>query len=129
MQRNPLNSYIIKLSVFSIIICFIGFISLIFFENYISLNLPYYILLFYLCTGLSFVFTYFSLKKKTMRFENVFMITKFGKLLIYIIVFLIIVFLKKEEIIPFTITYLSLYFLYLIFDTITIKNYSQKLNK
>lgn len=127
MQRNPLTSYIIKLSIFSIAICFIGFISLLFFKNYISLNLPYYILLFYLCTGLSYIYTYFSLKKKKMRFENVFMITKFGKLFIYIIVFLILIFLKKENPIPLTITYLSLYVLYLIFDTITLKNFSQKI--
>lgn len=127
MQRNPLTSYIIKLSIFSIAICFIGFTSLLFFKNYISLNLPYYILLFYLCTGLSYIYTYFSLKKKKMRFENVFMITKFGKLFIYIIVFLILIFLKKENPIPLTITYLSLYVLYLIFDTITLKNFSQKI--
>ncbi len=127
MQRNPLTSYIIKLSIFSIAICFIGFTSLLFFKNYISLNLPYYILLFYLCTGLSYIYTYFSLKKKKMRFENVFMITKFGKLFIYIIVFLIIIFLKKENPIPLTITYLSLYVLYLIFDTITLRNFSQKI--
>ena len=127
MQRNPLTSYIIKLSIFSIAICFIGLTSLLFFKNYISLNLPYYILLFYLCTGLSYIYTYFSLKKKKMRFENVFMITKFGKLFIYIIVFLILIFLKKENPIPLTITYLSLYFLYLIFDTITLRNFSQKI--
>jgi hypothetical protein len=127
MQRNPLTSYIIKLSIFSIAICFIGFTSLLFFKNYISLNLPYYILLFYLCTGLSYIYTYFSLKKKKMRFENVFMITKFGKLFIYIIVFLILIFLKKENPIPLTITYLSLYVLYLIFDTITLRNFSQKI--
>lgn len=127
MQRNPLTSYIIKLSIFSIAICFIGFTSLLFFKNYISLNLPYYILLFYLCTGLSYIYTYLSLKKKKMRFENVFMITKFGKLFIYIIVFLILIFLKKENPIPLTITYLSLYVLYLIFDTITLKNFSQKI--
>ncbi len=127
MQRNPLTSYIIKLSIFSIAICFIGFTSLLFFKNYISLNLPYYILLFYLCTGLSYIYTYLSLKKKKMRFENVFIITKFGKLFIYIIVFLIIIFLKKENPIPLTITYLSLYVLYLIFDTITLRNFSQKI--
>lgn len=127
MQRNPLTSYIIKLSIFSIAICFIGFTSLLFFKNYISLNLPYYILLFYLCTGLSYIYTYFSLKKKKMRFENVFMITKFGKLFIYIIVFLILIFLKKENPIPLTITYLSLHVLYLIFDTITLRNFSQKI--
>lgn len=127
MQNNPLTSYIVKLSIFSIVICFIGFIALLLFKNYISLNLPYYILLFYLCTGLAFIFTYLSLKRKKMRFENVFMLTKFGKLFIYIIVFLIIVFLKKENLIPFTITYLSLYFLFLIFDTITLKNFSQKI--
>lgn len=127
MQRNPLSAYIVKLSLFSIAISFIGFIALLFFKNYISLNLPYYILLFYLCTGISFIFTYISIKKKKMRFENIFMITKFGKLFIYIIVFFIIVFLKKENLLAFTITYLSLYVLYLAFDTITLKNLSQKI--
>ncbi|MFA6368421.1 MAG: hypothetical protein WCX10_07695, partial [Bacteroidales bacterium] len=75
----------------------------------------------------SYIYTYLSLKKKKMRFENVFMITKFGKLFIYIIVFLILIFLKKENPIPLTITYLSLYVLYLIFDTITLRNFSQKI--
>lgn len=126
-QQNPLVSYIIKLTFFSIVVCFIGLFSLFFLKNYISPNLPYYIVIFYLCTGIGFFLNYFLVKGKKMKFENIFMLTKFGKLFIYIIVFLIVLFLKKENIIPFTILYLILYTLYLIFDTITLKNFSKKI--
>ena len=126
-QQNPLVSYIIKLTFFSIVVCFIGLFSLFFLKNYISPNLPYYIVIFYLCTGIGYFLNYFLVKGKKMKFENIFMLTKFGKLFIYIIVFLIVLFLKKENIIPFTILYLILYALYLIFDTITLKNFSKKI--
>jgi hypothetical protein len=126
-QQNPLVSYIIKLTFFSIAVCFIGLFSLFFLKDYISPNLPYYIVIFYLCTGIGYSLNYFLIRGKKMKFENIFMLTKFGKLFIYIIVFLIVLFLKKENIIPFTILYLILYTLYLIFDTITLKNLSKKI--
>ncbi len=126
-QQNPLVSYIIKLTFFSIVVCFIGLFSLFFLKDYISPNLPYYIVIFYLCTGIGYFLNYFLVKGKKMKFENIFMLTKFGKLFIYIIVFLIVLFLKNENIIPFTILYLILYATYLIFDTITLKNFSDKI--
>lgn len=127
MKQNPLVSYITKLSVLSIVVCFIGLFGIFFFKDFIPIKLPYYIVIFYLCTLLGYVFIYFSIKKGKMKFENIFMITKFGKKLVYIIVFLIVLRLKKESLIPFTITYLILYVIYLIFDTLTLKNFTKKI--
>jgi uncharacterized membrane protein YozB (DUF420 family) len=127
MKQNPLVSYITKLSILSIIVCFIGLFALFFLKDFITTNLPYYIVMFYLCTLIGYLFVYFSIKKGKMKFENIFMITKFGKLLVYIIVFLIVLWLKKESLIPFTITYLVLYVIYLVFDTLTLKNFSKKI--
>lgn len=126
-QQHPLVSYGIKLTFFSIAICLIGLFSLIPFKDYISHNLPYYIVLFYLCTGVGYCLNYILIKNKTMKFENTFMLTKFGKLFAYIIVFLIVLSYGIEKPIPFTIMYLILYVLYLIFDTISLKNFSKKI--
>lgn len=97
------------------------------FKDYISHNLPYYIVLFYLCTGIGYCLNYILIKNKTMKFENTFMLTKFGKLFAYIIVFLIVLSSGVEKPMPFTIMYLILYALYLIFDTISLKNFSKKI--
>ncbi|MFA7081709.1 MAG: hypothetical protein WC135_03765 [Bacteroidales bacterium] len=129
MKKHPLVSYITKLSFFSIAVCFIAFFAMLFFRNNISTNTPYYIVLFYLCTAIGYALTYISVNKKTMKFEHIFMLVKFGKLFIYLIVFLAIIMLEeeKEKIMPFVISYLGLYALYLIFDTITYKNFSKKI--
>lgn len=126
-QQHPLISHGIKLTFFSIAICLIGLFSLMLFKDFLSTNLPYYIVLFYLCTGIGYCLNYISIKNKTMKFENIFILTKFGKLFIYIIVFLIVLSSEIEKAIPFTIMYLILYALYLIFDTISLKNFSKKI--
>lgn len=127
MKKHPLISYFTKLSYFSIAVAFIAFFAMLFLRNKISMNLPYYIVLFYICTAIGYTLTYYSINKKSMRFENIFMLVKFGKLFIYIIVFSVIILSNTENTIPFVISYLLLYALYLIFDTITFKNFSKKI--
>lgn len=127
MKKHPLISYFTKLSYFSIAVAFMAFFAMLFLKNKISMNLPYYIVLFYICTAIGYTLTYYSINKKSMRFENIFMLVKFGKLFIYIIVFSVIILSNTENTIPFVISYLLLYALYLIFDTITFKNFSKKI--
>ena len=127
MKKHPLISYFTKLSYFSIAVAFMAFFAMLFLKNKISMNLPYYIVLFYICTAIGYTLTYYSINKKSMRFENIFMLVKFGKLFIYIIVFSVIILSETENTIPFVISYLLLYALYLIFDTITFKNFSKKI--
>lgn len=127
MKKHPLVSYFTNLSFFSIGVSFVALFSMIFFRNNISPNLPYYILMFYICTAIGYVWTYSSVKNKKMKFENIFMLVKFAKFFIYIIVFLVVIMLKRENIIPFVASYLILYAMYLIFDTITLKNFSKKI--
>lgn len=127
MKKHPLVSYFTQLSFFSIAVSFIALFAMIFLRNKISVNLPYYIVLFYLCTAIGYVLTYYSVSKKKMRFENIFMLVKFGKLFIYLIVLLIVVIQDIEKTVPFVVSYLILYAIYLIFDTITIKNLSKKI--
>ncbi|MDD3724354.1 MAG: hypothetical protein PHV83_02365 [Bacteroidales bacterium] len=62
-----------------------------------------------------------------MRFENIFMITKFSKLLIYIIVLILAILLPVTNIKAFLSSYAILYILYTIFDTITLNQLAKKL--
>lgn len=127
MKKHPLVSYFTQLSFFSIAVSFVALFAMIFLRNKISVNLPYYIVLFYLCTAIGYVLTYYSVSRKKMRFENIFMLVKFAKLFLYLIVLIVVVMQNKENTVPFVVSYLILYAIYLIFDTITIKNLSKKI--
>lgn len=128
MQQNPLVSYIIKLTFFSIGVSLIGLFSLFFLsKDWIFDSIPYLIILFYSITGISYTLIYLTQKSKKMRFENIFMITKFSKLLIYIIVLIVAILLPVTNIKAFLSSYAILYILYTIFDTITLNQLAKKL--
>lgn len=128
MQQNPLVSYIIKLTFFSIGVSLIGLFSLLFLsKDWIFDSIPYLIILFYSITGISYTLIYLTQKSKKMRFENIFMITKFSKLLIYIIVLIVAILLPVTNIKAFLSLYAILYILYTIFDTITLNQLAKKL--
>jgi hypothetical protein len=124
MQHNPLIKYFLKLTFLSIAVCFLGFIAIMVFSpKYVSLQMPYYILMFWLATFASYAINYLSMQKgynklAGFKFEHIFLLTKFGKLFIYLIVFVILLLTNKAKALPNTITFLSLYVVYLVFDTL-----------
>ncbi|HBS85431.1 MAG: hypothetical protein A2W91_16615 [Bacteroidetes bacterium GWF2_38_335] len=59
-------------------------------------------------------------KKKTARFVPVFMLSVFVKLMAYIIFIVAYVFSDRENAVPFLILFLLLYFVYTIFEVISI---------
>lgn|SRR5574344_822012 len=128
MQQNALIKYFIKLTIFSIAVCFLGFIAIMILSpKYISFQMPYFIILFWVLTFANYAINYLSIQKGKekhtgLKFEHVFLLTKFGKLFIYLIVFVILLLSNKAKILPNTITFLSLYVMYLVFDTITLNS-------
>lgn len=131
MKKHPLISYLTKLTIFSIIITFIAMIAnLIYLKitgDIISKYLPYYTLMYFICTGIGYSIVYNSVSNKKMKFETIFMITKFAKIFVYILILSIIMIKKIDNSIAFAMSYLILYTFYLIFDTITFKNFSRKI--
>lgn len=131
MTKHPLISYFTKLAIFSIIITFIAMIAnLIYLKitgDIISKYLPYYTLMYFICTGIGYSIVYNSVSNKKMKFETIFMITKFAKIFVYILILSIIMIKKIDNSIAFAMSYLILYTFYLIFDTITFKNFSRKI--
>lgn len=124
MKSSYLLFYISKLSIFAMCVCFISLFARFFVPTeFLSSNLPYYIIMFYLTTMLCYVFLY---KNRKTNFVPTFMITKILKFLVYIFVMLIVLLLDVETNVKFAVSYLIISFLFIIFDTITINQLSRK---
>lgn len=124
MKSSYLLFYISKLSIFAMCVCFISLFARFFVPTeFLSSNLPYYIVMFYLTTMLCYVFLY---KNRKTNFVPTFMITKILKFLVYIFVMVIVLLLDIETNVKFAVSYLIISFLFIIFDTITINQLSRK---
>lgn len=122
MKRHPLASYILKLSALSMILCFATlFLMLSPIKAYISTNIPYYILMYFFATLISYAFLFYTPEKTKMKFEKAFLLTKIFKTFVYLSVFAIVLFAHIEKNAKFAFAYLLMYFCYSIFDTITTK--------
>jgi hypothetical protein len=128
MKQHPIAVYLTKLSIFSIVICFMFLFFMLFFKGTLSPHLPYYIVMFWTLTAVGYCLVYFLPQKNIMNFENIFMLAKFGKMLIYIAVLTFVYMFEIENGKSFTISYLILFMLYLIFDTITLNVLAKKKN-
>ncbi|MDO5759949.1 MAG: hypothetical protein Q4Q06_02865 [Bacteroidota bacterium] len=129
MKKHPLISYLLKITYLSLILCFVVLFSLLVVpKEYISLNTPYYILMFFVVTYISYAFMYYAPKKFNLKFEQAFLITKFIKMLVYILVLVVVIFAHIEKNIKFAICYMVLYLIYQIFDTISMKKLVKQKN-
>jgi L-asparagine transporter-like permease len=91
--------------------------------EFLSENLPYYIVLFYVMTALCYVFLY---KNRKTNFVPTFMITKILKFLVYIFVLIILLLLEVETNVKFAVSYVVICFSFIVFDTITINQLSRR---
>ncbi|MBQ9313161.1 MAG: hypothetical protein IJ213_08995 [Bacteroidales bacterium] len=126
MKRHPLATYLLKISSLAMVLSFVVlFLMLVVPKEFLSVNIPYYIMMFYIVTFASYVFLFYSEDKIKISFNQAFIITKGLKFLIYITVFAIVLLFHIEKNTKFAIAYLIIYFAYTVFDVIT----TQKLAK
>jgi hypothetical protein len=127
MKKNPFVSYISKITFLSIAVCFLSLLLvLVVPKGFITRNVPYYIVMYYAVTILGYAGVYFLPQKTTLKFENVFLMTKIIKFLIYLLV-LVVVFLGGiEKNAKFAVAYLVLFLIYQVFDTITLTQLIKK---
>jgi MFS superfamily sulfate permease-like transporter len=105
-------------------ICFVSLFARLFVPaEFLSEDLPYYIVMFYVVTAISFVVLY---KKRKTNFVPTFMLTKIINFLTYIFVLILVFLLDIETNIKFAVSYCIIFFLFLVFDTITISQLSRK---
>ena len=124
MKQSHLLFYFSKLSIFAMCICFVALFARFFVPiEFLSENLPYYIVMFYVFTAFSYVFLY---KNRKTNFVPTFMITKILKFIVYLFALVIVFLLDIETNVKFAVSYCVIFFLFLIFDTITINQLSRR---
>lgn len=127
MQNHPLLSYFSKLSIFSICVCFAFlFCSVSPAREFLSENMPYYVVMFYILTALSYVSLYLLPKKMKVNFIHIFLITKMLKFIIYLSVLVIVLLFGIETNVKFAVSYLVMFLMFLTFDTVTTNKLSRK---
>lgn len=120
MQRHPLFVYFSRLSIFAICVCFVFlFAALGVPKDFLSENLPYYVVMFYCFTALSYVALYLLPRRRGANFLHVFLICKVVKFVVYISVLLLSFLFGAETNAKFALTYFVLFVLFLVFDTVT----------
>lgn len=127
MKQHPILSYFSYLSIFAICVCFLTlFSALALNKDFFSENLPYYVVMFYALTALSYSALYFLPKKTKMNFVHIFLITKVAKFVIYLGVLAVVFLFNIETQAKFAITYFVLFLFFLVFDTITTNKLSRR---
>lgn len=127
MQKKTLAAYFSKLSIFAICVCFVYlFAALALPKEFFSQNIPYYVIMFYALTALSYLALYFLPRKRKVNFVHIFLISKLLKFLIYIGVLALVYLFGVETQAKFAVSYFILFLLFLVFDTVTTNRLSRK---
>lgn len=124
MKSSYLLFYFSKLSIFAMCLCMLSLFARLFVPvEFLSANLPYYIIMFYAITALCYIILYKNRKK---NFVPTFMLTKIIKFISYLFILILVFLMDIETNVKFAISYCIIFFLFLIFDTITINQLSRR---
>ena len=128
-MNSLFKKYFVKLVLFTAVVSLIAFLlanSLP--GQFITPALPFIIIFFFLVATTTFYFAIKAFSKKTSRYANFFMISVFGKLMLYVVIILVYAFLNAGDIVSFILTFFIIYFLFTTFETIEIFK-AQRLKK
>ena len=124
VMQSQLLQFLKKITFFTLIIGLIVVVARFSIpQTYFSPALPFLLLFFYAINIIVFNILIKASKKRANSFINQFMVSSFLKLLLYVIVLSLYVFLNKKDAIPFAISFLLLYILFTVFEvTSLLKN-------
>jgi hypothetical protein len=125
-MNNIVCKFIVNITIFSLILGAIAY-SLTYFlpVEYFSPALPFLFPFFFSASIIVFYFLVKSTEKKFVSFINRFMLTTFLKLMIYMTVLLLYVFIHKEDAVPFILAFFILYMLYTVFEVIAMLKFTK----
>lgn len=112
-------SFLRKLIVFTLICAVIGY-GIIFFlpPGFTTPTLPYLFLFFFSITTLvHFILLKVSQNRAT-NFTNIFMLLTFGKLMLFLSIILVYLFLFKDDAVQFVLAFFILYVAFTIFEVV-----------
>ena len=114
--------FIKRLSVFSLIIILISYaLSHLILPKYITPAMPFLLLFFYVITLAVYYFIDRASDKKFSKFVTAFMLSTFLKLMLYLSILLIYIFLiNRKDSVPFIGAFFVYYILFTIYETVYI---------
>lgn len=119
MKKHPLSSYLLDVTGLSLLLCFATlFLMLVVPKEYLSLNIPYYIVMFFFVNLGSYVFLYYSPEKTKINFNQAFFLTRIVKFSVYAAVLVTVLLAHIEKNIKFAFAYIIIFLMFQIFDTI-----------
>ncbi len=121
MLRNSFKIYIFRLLVFTIILTSITFCMQFLAPQYVSPALPFIVLFFFIIMLISHYIILRGIYKENKNFVANYMLATIIKFLSYIIFIVTYVLLNRPDAVLFGVSFIILYFLYAIFEVITIK--------
>ena len=129
-KSSPYLTFLRRLLVFSAVLGIIaaGFCFLVP-SKYITPSLPFIFIFFIGITLVSFYFLLRSSAKAFITFINYYLLITVLKLLLYIGVIFLYMFLNKADAAPFAISFLILYFLYMVFEVVYLVLYFKATQK
>jgi hypothetical protein len=129
-MRKKYQLFIIRLTILSLILggVVLG-LTLLFPETIISIALPWLIGLFYAVTALVHYVLLRITSLNPRRFVGYFMLATFGKLMIYVIVLVVYVLLRKENLLAFVLSFFILYIIYTIVEVFTFLSQTREQEK
>lgn len=129
-MRGKIKRFMFRLVIFSLVMVFIAFLlDAVLPEGSLPAALPYLFVLFFSVT----IAVHWVLLKitelKPAKFVSYFMLATFGKLIIYLIVILIYVFTRKEQLLAFILSFFILYIFYTVFEVVSILSQTKEINQ
>jgi len=129
-MTGKLQRFFLRLSIFSLGLIVIAFLlRTLLPEGSLPAVLPYLFILFFVVTlAVHWIVLKIS-ELKPARFVSYFMLATFGKLVIYFIAVLVYVFTRKEQVLPFILSFFILYIFYTVFEVISILGQTREPDK
>jgi len=120
-MRKKYQKFLLELTILSMILGLLDFLlSRFLTDSIISPAIPYLLILFYVATAL----VHYILLRITVlnprKFVGYFMLATFIKLMSYMIVIVVYAFYVKEGILPFILSFFTLYIIYTVFEVAAI---------
>jgi len=126
-MRKKYQKFLLELTILSMILGLLDFLlSRFLTDSLISPAIPYLLILFYVVTAL----VHYILLRITVlnprKFVGYFMMATFVKLMSYMIVIVVYAFYVKEGILPFILSFFTLYIIYTVFEVAAILAQTKK---
>lgn len=126
-MKSYLITFLKQLIIFSVILGIIAMgLALLLPPRMITPALPFQFVFFIAITILLFMILIKATRERFSRFLNVYLLITTGKLLLFLVILLVYIWLNKTDAMPFGITFFLLYICFTVFEVSALLRFTRK---